>query len=470
MGDSGSSRSSDVRRVGDETRKRIDDLADGWSAPRKPPPARTDDAEDGDTERVERPEPDPTEPSAAPPPIPADARSKPASRPPPLPTAAPVRDDSTGDRDDPTEGSSDDATVLQLDAPRPTPAEARHMRARNPVAVPRSRGVLGDMRYVFAALFGVARARAERGEIDQRLAHEREERDRALIAVARHAVGTERYDQPAVERARELLAGIEERRSRHAGAVAGAEEEIAGLERARAAAIEAFEAEDQRLETELQAIATKLAPLEKAAAEVRKRMAALQSTAAALDKRIKSQEKKLVAVAKKQDPGALEAELAAARAERESVLADEPPLAEDLDEIEPKIAGLSGTRADLEREREEARDQERKDAERTAERIKAAEARKQVEHNAVADADIERDRALRALGEQLDVDRPADLPSKLRGVEEHDVEIATLERKHLELGELVEGVNRAALARGIAYWLVALGAVAAVAYVALTLG
>ncbi len=455
------------RRVGDETRKRIDDLAEGWSLDKDPesPP------DEGDTERVEKPEMPPPPPVRAktpsrPPPLPARARTP--SKPPPLPARArtpslprpkPPPITATVRREDDTSADAD-STILQVDAPGLTRTTSG-MRAREIKTVPRERGVFGDVQYVFRALFGVARARRELAEIKIEREREEHERDERLIAVARHVVGDETADLPSVEQARDALAEVEEKRSRHAGAVAAADEDIAGLERARSAAHEAYVLEDKKLETELKAIETKLVPLEKQAAAVRKRVVALKTAADALGKKIAAEERKLVSVNKKRDPAAVEAHLASIRAEREGVLADEPALAADLDELDPKVANLTAARQDTQQGRAVAREQEQKHVTRTAEKIQATEARKGVEQNAVDDTDRERDRALLALGEQLDIDRPAGIADKLRGADEHAIAIATLERTQIELEELVEGVDRAAFARGVLWLVLALGALAA---------
>jgi hypothetical protein len=476
MADAGSSKPPPKRRVGDETRQRIEDLESGWSMD------AGDAGEGADTEKVERaeppplPRPPPVSPRAkrasAPPPPPPPARAKRVSRPPPPPpprpaaTPTPARTPavivSSQLRAD---GSSEteDATVVQLDGPSPR-APAPGMRARELKSVPRHRGVLGDARYVFAALFGVAKARRELAEIETELIRERRERDERLIALARHVIGDDKATWSSVEQARDTIGTIEEQRSVHAGAIAGADEELTGLEKAREQAHRASVEEDNRLETELKAIETKLAPLEKAALAVRKKITVMKTAADDLEKRVRAEERKLVSVNKKSDPAAIEAQLASVRAERESVLSEEPELAAELDDLEPKIAALQASRREAEKARAAAREKDQKDAERTAERIRAIEARRQVENNAVEDADRERDRALLALGERLDVDRPERIADKLRGADEHAMAIATLERKQIELRELVDGVDRAAFWRGIAWMSLVLIAVGALVW------
>ena len=71
---------------------------------------------------------------------------------------------------------------------------------------------------------------------------------------------------------------------------------------------------------------------------------------------------------------------------------------------------------------------------------------------------------LAALGEQLAEERPAELAMPLRSIEQHDVAIATFDRRHLELSELVRSVDRWAVARGV-LWLLALAVAVAAALV-----
>ena len=153
------------------------------------------------------------------------------------------------------------------------------------------------------------------------------------------------------------------------------------------------------------------------------------------------------------------------RAERQSVLAQEPPLVAELEQLEPAIASHQAdrdtARADLERLAQEDAD----DQVRTDEKLAAAAARRQVEERAVNESDAARDEVLLGLGEWLDVERPDVIGPRLRGADEHAMAIATLERRILELQELVDGIDRWAIARGIAIVALALGgAVAAALY------
>ncbi len=460
MGDSGRER-PDRRRVGDETRARIEDLADGWSVKQQPPTA----ADAPDTEPVERV---PPMPPPIPTPDPAPRAAAPPPTPPPVPPAASVEIEARRPRADDTAG--EDRTVLQVDPPRLGTANTSGLRPREPETVPRSRGVLGDIRYVFDAMFGVTAARRELAEVQQELEGERHGRDERLRAVARYTIADDAVTLPAVEDARDQLADIEERRSRHAGASAAAQQEIQSIEQERELQAAAWHEEDKRLATELVAIEAKLAPVEKQAASVKRRLADMKATAAGLDKKIGAEERKLVAAkAPRQGPAAVEAHLASLRAERESVMAEEPGLTAELDELEPQISSLQASHADAERDRTNARERETRDAARAIERIDAAKQRRDIEDKTVGDLADEREAALLALGEVLDVERPTGIASRLAGADEHAVAIATHERRVLELQELVAGIDRVALARGIGWLVLALAGVVGIVWLMVSL-
>lgn len=451
------------RKVGDHTRQRIDRLAEGWDSPK---PVKVADGSGAQHPRAKR--------VSGPPPVPSDApsgRAKRASPPPPPPARALeraetellVESESRASTTDVTVPIGDiDATVLQdLEIERPA-APTPGARPRVLESVPRRRGLGGDVRYVFAAWFGVARARRELQDVDGRLSKERTNRAERLVIVARSVVADQDFTLAKVERARELLADVEEQRSRHAGASAAAEQEIEGLQKARVASHGAFRTDEQRLRTELQAIESKLAPLEKQAAKIRRQAAELARTKEALDGKIKKDERSLVAVRRKDDPQAIEARLAAARADREALQRDEPALAAELDAVEPRIASLSAARDETRRGLDDVQREDAEDQERTDEKVAAARARKQVEDRAVGDCDKRRNDILRALGEYFDVERPDPVVARLRGVDEHSVAIATLERRALELREVIDGIDRGAMVRGVAVLAAAAGALGAV--------
>ena len=123
--------------------------------------------------------------------------------------------------------------------------------------------------------------------------------------------------------------------------------------------------------------------------------------------------------------------------------------AAEIDRLEPAIASLVAARADLRARSARSQEQERKAVVRAGEKATAIKARRTVDERAEEELAEAQEEALRALGERLAVERPPELAARLRGIDEHEVAIATLERHHLELSELVRSVNRWALTRGL---------------------
>ncbi|HTM19187.1 MAG TPA: hypothetical protein VL172_01725, partial [Kofleriaceae bacterium] len=199
-------------------------------------------------------------------------------------------------------------------------------------------------------------------------------------------------------------------------------------------------------------------------AAARKKATALHENLATLDRKIADKKSSLVSIkGPRTDPQSLEAELAALRAEREGVAREEPEIAAELDDLEPKVASVQSARADADKRIATLRTEDQETRVRTDEKLHAVRARKAVEDRAVADADRDRDRALRELGERIAVERPPALTGRLRPIDTHDAAIAVLERRAVELAELVGGVDRAKLARGIAVLATAVLAVTALA-------
>jgi hypothetical protein len=402
----GSASSAPARQVGEATRGRIEALADGWS---RPAPAAS-------AARVAEGSPAPLPVGSPPPPVPEDDETVLAS-----PHAAPV-----------------------FDAPRPG------ARARPRATVPRRRGWVGDMRYVFAAWFGVTRARRELLATEAELGRERSARAERLLMVARSAVGDPALELSQVANAREVLVEIEDKRSFHAGRIAGMAQEITRLERALADARAEYRTEVDRHTTEIAALATQLAPFEERALAIDKRLASVARTAESLGEKIKKDERGLVSVHKGKEPiAAIEARLASLRADRDAVRQEEPILAAEQDDLEPRIASLVAARKECERKRAEAEQQDRDDQERVAEKIAAVRAATLVEERAIADADRSRDEVLASLGEHFDLERPSVIVSRLRGVDEHATAIAILERRIVDLQEIVGGIDRFAITRGV---------------------
>ncbi len=341
----------------------------------------------------------------------------------------------------------DDATRFE------PPSERRPSggQLRRPQVLPKQRGIFGDVAYVFRALFKVTEARRELTGLERHLDEERSAREKRLVEISRQGIADEELTLPVVERARERLAGIEEDRSVRAGASAGAEAEIRKLERARSDEAGNHIAQIDALDGEVADIRQRLEPMEKRAVVARNKAAKLHAALESLDRRIEGARGKLVAVkGPKADPAAVEAEIASLRAEREAVAQEEPILATELDELEPQIAALGAARKEAEKSIAELRQREEEARVRTEEMVQAIRARKAVEDRAVAECDRARDVALLDLGEALAVERPPEVATRMRAVNEHDLSIATLERRVLELSELVGGVDRAAIVRGIA--------------------
>jgi len=497
----------DRRRLGDATRQRIEGLADGWKVSTKSretgeepedsaadvdEPARGDKGPPPPEEKAPEPKKKalPTPNGETPrrkPPLPRPSKDSPVLRAGSVPLSSEAErhastEDASGlivgvapthepapraerlltDRVVDDEDAHEDPTVLQTldDEPRRPPAPGTQLR--RPAALPRKRGLLGDAKYVFTAFFGVAGARRELATVEKKIAHERESRRERLTQISKHAIADSAISLSPVVFAREKAARIEEIRSRHAGATAAADAAIDRLERERSDESEVVSAEVQSHEEELVDLASRLAPQERESNKAVKKAADIQVTLAALDKKIEHLKTDLDSgKSGRSSPENQEAALAAACAERDAVEEEEPDIAAELDELNPRIANLQAARAETEEKIKEARVRDREGVVRTEEKIVALRARRAVDERAVADADRALDEALAALGEELAIDRPRALGSRLRPVDEHDVSIATLERRALELGEIVGGVSKAAIARGIVVILVFLGAVGA---------
>ena len=132
-------------------------------------------------------------------------------------------------------------------------------------------------------------------------------------------------------------------------------------------------------------------------------------------------------------------------------------MAAEIDQLEPAIAGLLAASADHRAAALRLEQRERDGVARTQEKVAAVAARRVVDERAEAELAQAQEDTLRALGERLAVDRPAALAGRLRGIDEHEVAIATLERRQLELTELVRSVDRWAVVRGVA-WVMLLAA------------
>lgn len=355
------------------------------------------------------------------------------------------------DRDEDGSDERDDPTRIEQPGEGSRVAATTGGQLRRPQAVPRQRGLAGDIRYVFSALFRVTEARRELLSVEEKLDLERTARDQRLIQIARQTIVDAEVVLPIVEEARDDLARIGELRSKRAGVSAAAEAEIVALQRERGDESIDHVEQIKALEGEVIDIVKRLEPLEKRAVVARKKATELQLTIDQLDEQIRKTKASLVSVkGPKGDPAAVEAQIASLRAERQAVAREEPPLAAEVDELDPQIASLGAAQKEATRAIEDLRRREREAKDRVDEMIGAVRARKAVEDRAVAEADRDRDEALKRLGEQLSVDRSSQVSARLRPIDEHDLSIATLERRAFELNELVGGVDRAAIVRGMA--------------------
>lgn len=329
-------------------------------------------------------------------------------------------------------------------------------------ALPRQSGLLDDVRYVFTVVTGVARVRRELRRLRERLGEESDARLAKIMMLAREIVGDSSLVLPALDASREALVDIEERRSQLAGVVAAADADIEVINRTRATESEANAAALARLDRTVADLDQALEPLERKAAQVRKRCSALRDTLDTLGDRIRRLEANLGRIGDGAGRAGVEAELASVRAEREAVAMDEPAIIAKLGELEPEIATLTGERSERRAEIDAMRQRERESKASAEDKRSTAETGKQAIQADIARADSERDQALRELGEALCRERPRRLALRLRPIDLHDDAITTLERHIYELEELVRGINRGALARGLLIIIAAVAAPAAI--------
>ena len=352
--------------------------------------------------------------------------------------------------------------------PSPVPAAGRRGNTTGSVralpTLPRRTGVLGDVVYVYTATAGVTGARRELAAIEIKLLSEKEARDRRLVELARHAIGDSSVVSSSLDTGREHLVDLEDQRSRRAGQVAASDEAMAQNQREREDEQSRHKKRKAALARQIDEMTEKLEPLERKALATRRKATRLTDHLAELDRRLTREEARLIAARSesKADAAEVEALIASLRAERESVAEEEPVMAAELDDLEPMIASLSAQRSDAEAEVARLEQAEVDAAVRTEEIATALRARRAVEQRAEADLARRQDEALRALGERLNVERSAALIPRLRPIEEHEVAIATLERRRVELSELVKGVDRWALVRGVLWQLLLVAALGAV--------
>ncbi len=357
------------------------------------------------------------------------------------------------ERGDPT--SLGDPTIAQINHGATSAGTLR-----NQAALRRKRGIGGDMKYVITALFGVRKARNELETLEAKQELRQQSRRRHLITLGRAAATLDGFDHPALGPAREVLAGVEDERGRHAGAVAEADSELMRVRRDRDAKAAEHRDELVALEKELADIEKKLEPLLKEVASVARRADDLKASLRKLDTKIANTEMSQHSVAGSRERAGIQAELATLKADRIAVKRDEPKLAGELDALNPRIAALEGKRSEARARVTEIKKAELEDQRRGDELLAAIGAKRKVVDRAAGDAETLRDKVLFELGERLYHDRPLDMGPQLAPIDVIDMELGTSDRRVMELKEILSSVDKAKLARGIAVFVLLFGAIA----------
>jgi len=474
--------SDSARKVGDATKLRIDELADGWSVPQRDP---TDEGEQvapvperakreskpplsppGSPERAKRESKPPLPPPGSPerakreskPPPPAQGKAalpppvSSASRQParPMPAAAPASPTPPDSASTPVslgDAKSSSAPpitqqVFRLEAAR----NAENVDFRAPATLRRKRGLYGDAVYVKSVLFGVAADRRKLQARHRVVAELRQRRQSALADVAREALALDAC-APAE---RDRFVEVEEERSRLAGIVAATDAELASAEADGSAELAACEAQVGDIETRVKALGKELAPIDRDLGKWRRRAADLQGKITTLESQITERERALVSATGGPE---LEADAAALRADLDDLKSEQPAIAAELARLEPERTRVSSAIDAATRELDEARAAARASTERTAEVIAALQARRTVEARRLAESEAARDSLLITIGEAVAVSRPAGLDERFAVVDELDGELETQGRAVLELEERLSAIDRAKLARGVALWI-----------------
>ncbi|HSJ99834.1 MAG TPA: hypothetical protein VK932_01280, partial [Kofleriaceae bacterium] len=367
------------------------------------------------------------------------------------------------ERGDPTLG----ADLTQVRVPGPAAANPK-ARLRTIAQLQRRRGVGGDMRYVLTTIFGLRRARRELAQLEAQEATLQQSRRRHLLTLGRTAVSADGFEHVALGGARGRLAEIEEERARHTGQVSAADAELQRATRDRQDKAREHAAELAAVEAELAELGKKLEPLEKENANVTRRAATLRDAMRRVDEKLAFTEARLASAESDDARAAIQAEIASLRAERKALQEDEPELAAALDSLHPRIAKLEAARAEARRRRGELEQDEQDDQRRTEEVLAAIGARRKVLDRAASDAEAARDKILFELGERLYVDRPESMSPELSPIDAIDVELGTVDRRTMELREILQSVDRWKIVRGVGLWVLLLAAIGAI--VALALG
>lgn len=425
-------------RIGDATRGRIDALAEGWKiteaevATSKRPLLEPEEAS------LPAPRPEPPGPLPKVPP-----RSEPTAAPqaPQRPKVVPLI---AGDAPAAPALGVHDETVFDPRSPAP-----ERLASVEPLA-PESTGIVGDVRYAFVVTWRLLRGRKELGKVNARLQAERAERARRLIEVARSAVGDVALEHPSLRAARDRLADLEDDRAKHDAAAADAEEESRRADEEHEAARSGSAAHEAALVKAIDTVEGRLRPLEEQIVETKKGLDDLRAQLGSIDRRTAALEKRITAGRKPEERSTLEADLAAARAERQGLVIDEPKLITAVATLEPEADALRRERDRLRADLRQSKEDGAAEESRWAARASELRERRTVEETARREAEEARDAELQALGEILDRERPRELANKFRPADEHASAIASIERRILEIQDAAATVDRGALYRGIA--------------------
>ena len=349
--------------------------------------------------------------------------------------------------------ADDDSTVL-----RPSPAD---MAGTVPVEpLPTRPGVWGDVRYLFTVAVGVLRVRRERKAQRATLRREKADRRARVLSLARTAVADPDIEITAVKAAREEVAKIEDDRAQKAGAAAAAEAAVTKLTRERHDAAESARGQIEKLDTELVEVLRKLEPLDVREVELVGQRDALIANLEEVRGKIETERKKLERCATSDRP-AIEAGIAALRADEDAVAHDQPAVEAALTELMPGLELLRDQRDRLQKELTRVKASDAEDAARTAESVDTLTAEQRDREQAAQARDNLRDATLYELGEALCHERPPALEPLLKHIDHHDAAIGTFERRLFELEAVMDAIDRWKLVRGLLLLLVPVMGVAA---------
>jgi hypothetical protein len=383
----------------------------------------------------------------------AEALLQIAGAPPPLVGSGAPRTDPTGIDSGTSPFERGDPTTMQRPDQSPFATEQPTVGGtiRPAAALRRKRGIAGDVRYVFTALFGVRRSRRELVALERAQDQRAQSRRRHVVTLGRTAVTADAFDHPALVKARERLQAVEDERSQHAGQVAAADAELERVRRDRDARVKQHDDATKAIAVELAELARKLEPLDRDAVGAKRRATELKDQIARIADKIAAAEARLVSVkGQREDRAAIDAEIATLKADRIAVSRDEPKIAAELDALYPRIAAIEAARADARKRQAELDRAEAEDQRRCAELRDAIGAKRKVVERAAADAEAMRDRVLFELGERLCVDRPPILGAQLSPIDAIELEMGDADRRVMELREVLSNVDKAKIARGVA--------------------